>query len=308
MIRLLRSELRRATSRRLVRVGIIVALLGVVAVAAIVAAHSHRPTAADLAAGRASYLSARADCLAGQFISRDHLPPGETLRSFCADQLIPQHFVPHHGFELADLPDILAGGSVLLILGALLIGASLVGAEWHAGTMTTLLTWEPRRLRVMAAKCVAAAAVVAILAILVLLFLTAVLSLVAATRGTTVGVDATWYHSVAGAILRVTAACSVVSLVGLAVAMVGRNTSAAIGLGFAYLGVIEGLIRGLRPGWQPWLLGDNVAVFVSGLPQRLGPVETQVTRTVGGAAIVASVYAVSLLAIAAVTFRSRDVT
>ena len=32
------------------------------------------------------------------------------------------------------------------------VGASLVGAEWRAGTMRVLLTWEPRRLRVMLAQ------------------------------------------------------------------------------------------------------------------------------------------------------------
>jgi hypothetical protein len=308
VIALTRSELRRATSRRLVRVAIIVALLGVVAVAVLIAAHSHRPTPAQIAAARTSFASEQRRCLAGKYFGPNQVPNGETLPQWCAGHVREEAFVPHAGFELGDLPHILAASSVLLILGALLIGASLVGAEWHAGTMTTLLTWEPRRLRVMAAKGLAAATVVAILAILVLLALSAMLSIVAATRGSTLGVDPSWYRSVAGAILRVTAACSVVALIGLSVAMVGRNTSAAIGLGFAYLGVVEGLIRGLRPGWQPWLLGDNVAVFVSGLPQRLGPIEAQVTRTVGGAAIVASVYAVALLAIAAVTFRSRDVT
>jgi hypothetical protein len=39
--------------------------------------------------------------------------------------------------------------SFLFLLMAVLGGASFVGAEYKAGTVTTLLTWEPRRTRVM---------------------------------------------------------------------------------------------------------------------------------------------------------------
>jgi hypothetical protein len=42
-----------------------------------------------------------------------------------------------------------------LVVGALVGGATVAGAEWRAGTVTALLTWEPRRVRVHLARVVA---------------------------------------------------------------------------------------------------------------------------------------------------------
>nr|MDQ3385874.1 hypothetical protein [Actinomycetota bacterium] len=46
-------------------------------------------------------------------------------------------------------------GVVLLAMGAVIGGALVVGGEWKVGTVTTLLTWEPRRGRAIAARFVA---------------------------------------------------------------------------------------------------------------------------------------------------------
>ena len=46
---------------------------------------------------------------------------------------------------------ILTVTAFFLVVGALFAGASVAGAEWRAGSMTTLLTWEPRRVRVIIA-------------------------------------------------------------------------------------------------------------------------------------------------------------
>ena len=37
--------------------------------------------------------------------------------------------------------------AVFLLLGGVFAGAAVAGAEWRAGTITTVLTWEPRRVR-----------------------------------------------------------------------------------------------------------------------------------------------------------------
>ena len=42
--------------------------------------------------------------------------------------------------------------AIFLVVGALFAGASVAGAEWRAGSMTTLLTWEPRRVRVIVGR------------------------------------------------------------------------------------------------------------------------------------------------------------
>ena len=266
MMALLRSELRRATSRRLVRLLLVAAVVGIAAGAVITAVDSKAPPPGTLAAARAEY-----------------------------------------GFAVTQLPDVVLGSSFLVIIAGWLLGASFAGAEWHAGTMATLLTWEPRRTRVLAAKVVATAAVVAALALVVLILMSLSLWLVAATRGITEGAGEGFVADLAGAISRVAAAAVVASLIGLSIAMIGRNTSAGLGIGFAYLGVVEGLIRGLRPSWTPFLFGENVAVFVSGDPEQLGAFPDFVTRTVAGGALVAVVYAVTLLFAAGWSFRARDV-
>ena len=52
---------------------------------------------------------------------------------------------------------VLAIASFMLVLGGLFGGASVAGAEWRAGTVTTLLTWEPRRVRVHLSRTAACA-------------------------------------------------------------------------------------------------------------------------------------------------------
>lgn len=59
-------------------------------------------------------------------------------------------------FELVDLKGALQGVTAPLVIVAWLLGASAIGADWQSRTLTTLLTWEPRRARVLATKALAA--------------------------------------------------------------------------------------------------------------------------------------------------------
>ena len=63
--------------------------------------------------------------------------------------------------------------------------------------------------------------------------------------------------------LRVSVAAAISAVIGGAVAAVGRHTAAALGVVFVWTAVLEGLVRGLRPLWTPWLLGDNLVSFLS---------------------------------------------
>jgi len=205
-------------------------------------------------------------------------------------------------FPLTMLPDILRGTSIPLILAGWLLGASFIGADWRAGTITTLLTWEPRRTRVIVAKLLACAASVFVLAIGLQVVLGGVLALDAAFRGTTEGVGAPWWRETSGVAARAATLASVASVIGFAVASIGRNTAAALGAGFAYLAVIENLVRGLRPAWQRWLFTDNAAVFISG-----GNVGFSFQRTMLQALVLLAAYAAALFTVSAMMFRSRDV-
>jgi hypothetical protein len=81
---------------------------------------------------------------------------------------------------------------------------------------------------------------------------------------------------------------------------VTRNTAVALGLSFAWLAVIEGMIRGLRPRWQPWLIGDNATAFVA-------PLDAHVVRTILGGGVVLAAYVLLAGIVAARIFRRRDV-
>jgi hypothetical protein len=142
-----------------------------------------------------------------------------------------------------------------------------------------------------------------VLMVALLAVFSAVLALVAATRGITSGLGDHFLRSLAGTVLRIAACAAAGSLVGLGIAMVARSTAAAIGIGFAYLGIVEGLIRGLRPGWQHYLLADNIAVVITGGDQ--GIMRTPVTLT--RAAVTVAVWAGVLVSAAALSFRARDV-
>src|SRR4029079_9965827 len=113
------------------------------------------------------------------------------------------------------------------ILGGFFGGASVAGAEWRAGTITTVLTWEPRRVRLHLTRT-AACAILAALISLVLqsVFLAAFLPSVFA-HGSTAGVDAAWVSSLVIAMLRSSLLTAMAAMLGVALATLGRNTAFA---------------------------------------------------------------------------------
>ena len=58
-----------------------------------------------------------------------------------------------------------ASAAFFLVIGAVVGGASMIGAEWRAGTFVTLLTWEPNRRRVAIAKLLACGLVATAIAV-----------------------------------------------------------------------------------------------------------------------------------------------
>jgi ABC-type transport system involved in multi-copper enzyme maturation permease subunit len=302
MTALLAVEVRRVVSRRLVRVSAALAVLAILAGAAIAFLVSRDMDQAALAQAEATRQAQVQRCLTGQL---DEVPsdlPPQQRAEFCEQHVsLP---IQDRRFHYENLPDILAGMSWFAILLGWLLGASLVGAEWHAGTMATLLTWEPRRVRVLLAKLVAAGALACTLAVLLQLLLGAALLPAGLLRGTTEGIDAGWMRSLSGVGLRVAAVSIIGALIGFSIAAISRNTAAALGIAFGYFAIVENAIRGLRPHWTPWLLGDNVAVVITNQPQNFPLVD----RSTLGAATLVACYALALVIVAVATFRRRDIT
>lgn len=207
-------------------------------------------------------------------------------------------------YDLATLPDVFLGTSFVFVILGWLFGASFVGAEWHAGTVTTLLTWEPRRTRVIVAKMTAAVVWVFVITLVLQTVLGAVLAVDAATQGSTAGADGAWAAEAAGVGLRVALVSCIFAGVGFGIASIGRNTAAALGVGFGYIVIVENLVRGLRPTWSPWLLTENAGLFLIGDPADFPLLH----RSVFGAGIYLTAVATLLLVAAAGQFRARDVT
>jgi ABC-type transport system involved in multi-copper enzyme maturation permease subunit len=212
-------------------------------------------------------------------------------------------------FNLVDLKQVVRGASISLLILGIALAASFMGAEWGAGTMTTLLTWEPRRGRVYTAKLVAAAIFEFVSAIIGLILLSLALLPSALAHGSTAGANADWVRATIYSVLRGALMCALSAVIGLAIGSLARNTTAAVIIAFFYLFVLENLVRGLKPHWIGWLFGDNATDFVIGhrvvVDTSQGPILSHgpVAALLGVAA-----YAAILTAAAVMLFLRRDVT
>jgi ABC-2 type transport system permease protein len=207
--------------------------------------------------------------------------------------------------ELFSLPDILRGTSFIVFVIGLVIGGSSVGADWQHGTMAALLTWEPRRVRVFLTRAAVVAIFVFVFAVVLQLALSLLLAAGAALRGGTGETGGAWLRDVAGTLLRIGIASAVGATVGATIAMIGRNTTAALGVVFGYLAIAESLLRGLLPTISSALFSTNVVVFIDG---RAGTSENGSVITVGKASLTLALYAGVLVVVALTLFRTRDVT
>ena len=234
MTRLLASELLRFRSRRLVVVMLVGVLLATTIGLVIAAWQSTPPTESVVAAARAQARDEVAHCLESDFEGGEL--PGSP-EEFCRENFgNPAHYMPSH-VALVDLPQILEGISSITSILGLVIGASSVAASWQTGTISTILSWEPRRLRWLAARILVLAAGVLVMTALIVMFLSAGLALAATLRGSTVGVDGAWWTDALMTSLRVSVAAAISAVIGGAVAAVGRHTAAALGVVFVWTAV-----------------------------------------------------------------------
>ena len=240
-------------------------------------------------------------------MSSDFGTPEIEVEEFCRDYAGEEtQYMPSH-LALVDLPAILEGVSPLTSILGLVIGASVVASSWQTGTIGTIFTWEPRRMRWFAARLLVLGIGVFAITIAIVAFLSAALAIAAALRGSTVLTEG-WWVVVAGTGLRVAGAAAIAALIGGALAAVGRHTAAALGVLFVWVAVLEGIVRALRPLWTPWLLGDNLATFLSWRTTEF-QVSTFIsfTLTPGRAVFVILGYTAVLLAFGFTFVRIRDV-
>ena len=315
MISLLRAELRRFTARRLMRLLALLTFVLLVIVLGRVAMVSHRPDAADIAR-RNEALQQESVRQCEEAKQRGDAPPDLDCLQFADGQFYAPDPRLHARTALPGGVDAIA---VTVALLAFVAGASFVGAEWHSGTMQALLFWEPRRGRVLLAK--GAALVVGTVAFLFVLQAVtyAGVALIAATRGTTEGVTSGLHQANVLTVLRSAVMVSFVALFAFALAGLARITAAALGVAFVYFAIIENLVRGLRPGWQRFLMSENFAAIVNKKTQ-VAPASARrfsdmffeepqmYTLTAGRAVLTVGIYLALLLGAFYLFFTRRDVT
>ena len=304
MIRLLRSEALRFRSRRLFVALFVLAALGAVVGATIASAHSSKPSSAESAQAEQRYRETLNACIDGHVTSPSDAAEGVTASEFCRRFIRRSDFDPSGTLELAQLPTILENIAFLVIVLGLVIGASSAGADWQSGTFGSVLGWEPRRVRVLAARAAVVAAGVLAVAIALDAILGVLLWLGALMRGVT-AVPGGWAGDVAGTAVRISLAAVAAALLGVAISMIGRTTAATLAGSFVYFAVFESLVRAFLPSLSPYLLATNVVVWVLGHPASPG---TQMAITPPHAHAVVIGYLVVLLGIAFAVFDRRDVT
>lgn len=206
------------------------------------------------------------------------------------------------------------GVSFLLFL----VGASCVAAEFRTGSIGTLLTFEPRRLRVGTTKLAAAG----IGALAVALTLCAVTALgvwaICRVNGSNSPPAELQSYSPVWTAVRGVVMITAAGLAGATIALLVRSTAAVIGVVVGYAVAFEGIIAATWPAVQPWLLQLNVRAWLqdggrytivecSNQPTGYACSGTEHTLPLSQAWLYLVVLGAVLVTTALVTFRRRDV-
>lgn len=220
--------------------------------------------------------------------------------------------VPTRRFNTAALmPEMTKIATVLLALTAYMVGSTYAGADWQNRTLPALLTWESRRVRVFATKATAVA-VVSASCLVVAQAVGHVLGFAGGvTRGTTDGLNGSWWVAQGWAVARGALVVGVAGVVGLALAFLGRLTSFALGVGLAYLAVFETFLLSVRPEFEPFTVRGAVSAFLDGggrvvLPHSDGPPQVILIGTAGAFATIGA-YVMVTASAALLAFRQRDI-
>ena len=305
MSALISTEVIRLLHRRLARRAFLVVAAALAAIAADTAVHSNRDLQAAQARAHMQFLlrcrEARAQ---GQVLPICSHPLAHAARSaFYVDPRFS--FAASIGGRVEDVAAALAGVGFL-------IGASAIGAEWTAGTFAGLLTFEPRRLRVLAAKVAAVVSVMVSAAALALGFEVGSCVVIAATRGT---LEHTTGHLLLGLLWRCLRSLGLVAELaagGAALAGLACSTAGALGAGIAYLVLDVVILRHVFPRLVPWVLSQDALAEVRGHASSTAitasghVVVTAIGPARGGLELVA--IAGALLAIWSTALLRRDVT
>lgn len=318
MIRLAYVELRRLAARRLMRLVAVLGVIVVLGVVATIAVQSSRDTSAAMAT--AQRMAQEQAPYQQQAVQQCEASPQPAGQPSCEEMVGPpptaQNFFQDPRFHFAEhARDLVTGATFILILLGLSLGASFLGAEWQAGTLSSLLTWEPRRLRVLAAKLAAATVGATVLSAMYLALLLGGAAAAAGTRGTLEGSTTAFVGHLLAMAGRGLGLVALFTLAGAALAALTRHTAAALGIvgGYLVAGELVGALVSSR--WHNHALGSQILAFLQGRLRYYvdtrtfdgGFSQTEHYLHAPGAALVIGLVVAGLVAVAAVFLTRRDV-
>jgi ABC-2 type transport system permease protein len=303
MTRLVRVEVRRLGSRRMMKIIVGVLAFGVLAAIPLL----------DWAIAQQARIDHDAEierCVAAEEPkARDDgfIPPTipESVASPSQRERRCQAVIPpvNPDFIPSDVEDVTTNTSALLILLGFIVGASFIGADWQAGVIPTTLSWESRRTRVFFAKLAAVIGSVFVVALVWHALFDGALTGLLALEGTFDQADGEWLRAVTGLALRVSAVSAGAALLGYAAGHIGRSTAGALGLGLGYVFAVENVIGSNFKPIRPWMMFWDSTVFVKGQFEAGGDVPGRSTLEAG---VVLLAYAIGVTVVAVWLFRSRD--
>lgn len=303
-MKLLRTELLRARSRRSV---LILALAGVLLTIGLgaAAAWDARPYSADDTAQAEKRAERQVERCERQVAKHD-----KSNRK-CEMRVRPWYF--DRWREPLDDKAVEEGTvsmSISLMLVAGLLGASFIGGEFSSGSMGNLLLFEPRRTRVWLAKLAATGVLTLIWSAICVGGYVAVLT----AFGRSWDPDA-WPPHWSGAMLglgaRGAGAVAVAAMIGAALTLAVRSTIAAVGVVIGYVLVVEGVARLVFPSTvTEYALSSRILGVLFGsyrIDVDSGGAFEQIRVTLQDSALILAGVCVALCLISLVTFRRRDI-
>lgn len=191
--------------------------------------------------------------------------------------IVIAYFVIENGDSGLDFLNDVAGGTdatgtlgpvaQLLPVMAFVIGASFIGADLKTGMLEQILTWEPRRARIVGVRSAAGFLNTGIIAALLAAFFVGLLfGLTAAlSNGTTDGVTGEVMTNIGASVIRTAIACGLFAVIGIGITLLVWNSVGSI-VGFLiYWFIVESfLISSFLPKVAVWLPITNATSFAGG--------------------------------------------
>ncbi len=239
--------------------------------------------------------------------------------------IVIAYFVIQNGDSNPDFVNDMAGGvgassilgpvANLLPVMAFVLGASFIGADLKTGMLEQLLTWEPRRLRIVVSRSIASFIHIGLISAVLAAFLVVLLFGLTVVNSTSGGTTGELWVNIAAAIGRTGLACGLFAVIGIGITLFVWNSVGSI-VGFLiYWFILESfLISAFLPRVAVWLPITNATSFASGADvERIqGSVFGQNVETVSDhgyrtAGVVLLIWAVVCAAAGAVRLIQRDI-